>query len=81
MKGVKDGEQRSIKKAKKRGEGGEGPRTCDRGEEGQYGTLGKKGAQRAGVTNSRSLHSPVKTWLEIQVCSMNDRKWVHHFFF
>lgn len=29
MKGVKDGEQRSIKKAKKRGEEGEGPRTCD----------------------------------------------------
>lgn len=86
MKGVKDRDQRSIKRGTKKEEGGEKPRMCDRGEEGQHGTVGKKRSSEAEELESLIQgHFQRKTfWLkpgfEVQVCSMKDRKWVQLIF-
>lgn len=58
MKGVKDGEQCSIKRGGKEEERGEGPRRCDRGEEEQCDTVGWGGG--VGAQSRESLSHRLK---------------------
>lgn len=82
MKGVKDGEQCSIKKGKKEAEE-KGLRCVTGVRKGDMIRWGKEKelrGKRAEVTDSMSLKEeniPVKTCLEIQICSMKYRKWIY----